>query len=167
MLFLMPDHAVEIDCLNEADTERFGDAFSRVLESGAVVALCGNLGAGKTRLVRAMAAGLGVDRAEVRSPTFLLIQEYAGRVPVYHFDTYRLRDVDEFEQLGADELLDSDGICLVEWADRVEETLPGDRLTVEIEITGETARRFRVSAGGKKSAAMLAKLREHTGEPDA
>ena len=158
----MPVTDIEITCQNESETERLGDALGRALEPGSVVALCGNLGAGKTRLVRAMAEGLGVDPAVVRSPTFLLIQEYAGRVPVYHFDTYRLRDVDEFEQLGSDELLESDGICLIEWADRVAETLPRDHLKVDIEITGETKRLFRISATGTKSQEIVERLRDAT-----
>ena len=104
---------------------------------------------------------------ESQSPTALDLPRararekgYAGRVPVYHFDTYRLRDVDEFEQLGADELMESDGICLIEWADRVAETLPRDHLKIDIEITGENERRFRISASGAKSHALLTRLRD-------
>jgi tRNA threonylcarbamoyladenosine biosynthesis protein TsaE len=124
-----------------------------------VVALVGDLGAGKTRLVQAAAEGLGVDPSVVNSPTFVLIQEYEGRLPVYHFDTYRLKDFDEFLELGADEYLASDGVCFVEWADRMAEVLPRDRLTIEFEFTGETTRSLRLSAGGPVSREVLAALR--------
>ena len=144
---------------SEADTVRLGRALAAVLTPGTVVALVGNLGAGKTRLVQAIAAGMGVDERTVNSPTFVLIQEYEGRLPLYHFDTYRLRDTDDFLELGAEELLAADGVCLIEWADRVDEVLPADLLRIEIEITGETARLFRLTATGKKTAELIADLR--------
>ncbi len=145
---------------NERETERLGRRLAAVLTPGTVVALCGNLGAGKTRLVQAVAAAMGIDPKDVRSPTFLLIHEYDGEIPLYHFDAYRLRDVDEFEQLGAAELLESEGICFIEWADRVREALPLDHLRIEIEITGVTERCFRISATGAKSGQILARLKK-------
>ncbi|GAB4140746.1 MAG: tRNA (adenosine(37)-N6)-threonylcarbamoyltransferase complex ATPase subunit type 1 TsaE [Planctomycetaceae bacterium] len=155
---------LELNAESEQQTEQIGHQLGRILQSGDVVALCGPLGAGKTRLVRAMAGGLGVSLEEVRSPTFTLIHEYAGRVPVFHFDTYRLSDADEFEQLGAAELLEGDGICLVEWADRVEELLPNDVLKVEITIRGETARQFRIRANGPRSQSRWEQLRQWSEE---
>src|SRR5262245_57352159 len=117
---------------SEADTERLGAALAAAVEPGSVVALVGDHGAGKTRLVQATATALGVDRRAVSSPTFVLIHEYDGRLPVWHFDTYRLRDVDEFLELGAEELLSSGGVSFVEWADRVAEALPADHLRIEL-----------------------------------
>ena len=91
--------------------------------------LIGTLGAGKTRLVQAVAAAVGVPRANVTSPTFVLVNEYTGgRLPIYHFDTYRLKDDDEFLNLGPDEYFDSNGLTFVEWADRVADLLPADRV---------------------------------------
>jgi tRNA threonylcarbamoyladenosine biosynthesis protein TsaE len=145
---------------DEADTERLGAALAGVLQPGTVVALNGNLGAGKTRLVQAVAAALGVDRETVTSPTFVLLQEYAGRLPLYHFDAYRLRDVDEFLALGADELLWSDGVCLVEWADRVAEALPADRVEVQIAARGADSRAFRFSGTGPQSKTLVNRLRQ-------
>jgi tRNA threonylcarbamoyladenosine biosynthesis protein TsaE len=84
-----------------------------------------------------------------------LIQEYEGRLPVYHFDTYRLRDTDEFLELGADDYLNGDGVCLIEWSNRVDEVLPRDRLTLEIEIVGEQSRVITIHAGGKHSRSAL------------
>ncbi len=99
---------------------RLGAALAEVLPDGTTVALCGTLGAGKTRLVQAIAEAAGVDRRNVLSPTFVLIQEYHGRRTVYHIDAYRLRDADEFLALGPEEYFEGDGLVLVEWADRVE-----------------------------------------------
>jgi tRNA threonylcarbamoyladenosine biosynthesis protein TsaE len=130
---------------DEDDTARFGAALASVLPPSTVVGLIGTLGAGKTRLVQAVAEALGVPHGRVTSPTFVLINEYTGgRLPVYHFDTYRLKDTDEFRDLGADEYFDSDGIVFVEWADRVAELLPAERLDIRIEVTGPATRRITV-----------------------
>lgn len=158
----MPDdqRRFQIEIPNEAAMSQLGERLAKCAQSGLVVGLIGNLGAGKTRLVQATAAALGVDRSEVNSPTFVLIQEYEGRIPVYHFDTYRLHDEDEFLELGADEYMSGDGICFIEWADRMADVLPRDRLTIEIEITGEATRRIQISSGGPRSAQALDSLGE-------
>lgn len=145
---------------NEEETDRFGRVLADLLEPGTVVALVGDLGAGKTRLVRAMATGLGIDPDDVQSPTFVLIREYEdGRIPVHHFDTYRLEDVNEFLDLGADELFGGDGICLVEWGDRVRDVLPAETLWIEITAVGECERDFLVRGCGTVPAAVCASLR--------
>jgi tRNA threonylcarbamoyladenosine biosynthesis protein TsaE len=140
---------------DESGTGALGAALGRALAGGGLVALVGPLGAGKTRLVQAIAGALGADRRMVNSPTFVLIQEYAAGISIYHFDTYRLRNVDEFLDLGVDELFASGGLCLIEWADRVAGVLPPDHLRVEIVIGGATVRHFHMSATGPKSAAIL------------
>jgi len=128
---------------NERDTQYLGTALAHVLPGGTVVALIGTLGAGKTRLVQAVAMALGVPDGTVTSPTFVLVNEYTrGRLPIYHFDTYRLKDEDEFLALGPDEYFDAGGITFVEWADRVAELLPADRLEITIEVADETTRRI-------------------------
>ena len=143
---------------SEAETQRLAERLARALEPGDVVALIGQLGAGKTRLVRGVALALGVDRLAVASPTFVLVHEYAGRLPIYHFDTYRLKEPGDFVSLGADEYLTSQGVCFIEWADRVIDYLPADHLRVEIVTTGETTREFCFRAMGEKSAAILARM---------
>src|SRR3954471_4675282 len=109
--------AIEVE--SESDTEALGGALAGVVSPGTVIGLVGPLGAGKTRLVRALAEALGVDPGAIASPTFVLIHEYEGQIPVVHCDAYRLRDADEFEALGVDDYWSGGGICLVEWADRV------------------------------------------------
>ncbi|MEX2092137.1 MAG: tRNA (adenosine(37)-N6)-threonylcarbamoyltransferase complex ATPase subunit type 1 TsaE [Pirellulales bacterium] len=145
---------------NEKDTERLGVALADVLPPGTVVALVGTLGAGKTRLVQAVATALGVPAGSVTSPTFVLVNEYRqGRVPMFHFDTYRLKDDDEFLGLGPDEYFDSDGITFVEWADRVEHLLPKDRVEIELEVTGDTSRRATLIGTSNKFDKAIESLR--------
>jgi tRNA threonylcarbamoyladenosine biosynthesis protein TsaE len=150
-----PHQPWNLTASDERCTQELGAALGRALARGGLVALVGPLGAGKTRLVQSIAASLGADRQMVNSPTFVLIQEYEAEIPIYHFDTYRLRNVDEFLDLGVDELFASRGVFLIEWADRVAGVLPPDHLRVEIEIVGDTARQFRLSASGPGSAEIL------------
>lgn len=144
-----------LNVCSEAETEEFGRRLSEAVEPGLVVALVGDLGAGKTRLVRAVATGLGADPSTVNSPTFVLIQRYDARLPVFHFDTYRLRDADEFADLGPEEYFAAGGVCFVEWADRVADSLPRDHLRIEILATGPTERSIRVAATGPRSRRVL------------
>jgi len=140
-------------------TFAFGRRLANVLFPGAVVGLIGPLGAGKTHLVRAVAEGLGLhDARAISSPTFGLIHEYRARMPIYHFDAYRLNSAAEFQDLGAHEYFEGNGVCLVEWADRVSACLPEERLDVRLEITGETSRRATVSALGPKYVEVLERL---------
>ena len=131
--------AIELD--SEAETDRLGRAMAAVVEPNTVIGLIGPLGAGKTRLVRAIASALGVSPAAVSSPTFVLIHEYEGRLPVYHFDAYRLVGPEQFEALGVLEYWHRGGLCLVEWADRVLELLPDSAWRLTIEVTGHESRR--------------------------
>ncbi|HEY3967304.1 MAG TPA: tRNA (adenosine(37)-N6)-threonylcarbamoyltransferase complex ATPase subunit type 1 TsaE [Planctomycetaceae bacterium] len=140
------------------ETEQLAARLAEVLEPGTTIALVGNLGAGKTRLVRAVAEALGVDRQAIASPTFVLVHEYSGRIPIFHFDVYRLREAADFLGLGADEYLHSGGVCFIEWADRVQAFLPADHLRIEIASTGETRREFRFTGTGAKSAAIVRRL---------
>lgn len=155
---MQSDSMLEIDTANEAETDRLGALLATVVEPGLVIGLVGQLGAGKTRLVRATATALGADPTSVNSPTFVLIQEYDSRIPVYHFDTYRLRDVSAFADLGVEEYFGGDGVCFVEWADRVESVLPRDRLQIEVTVVGPNARRLKITATGRYSQKVLSQL---------
>ena len=140
------------------ETRTLGERIGKNAQPGIVISLVGNLGAGKTQLSAAIASGLDIDPSEVSSPTFMLIQEYPGRLPLYHFDTYRLKDIHEFEDLGVDEYFYGDGICLVEWGDRFSELLPNDLLRIEIHIRAETKREFQFTSSGPVSDQLLAKI---------
>lgn len=155
----MSEMSLQFQASSEADTGRLGGLLSDRLPDGSVVALVGTLGAGKTRLVQAIAEHCGVDRRDVVSPTFVLIHEYPGRHTVYHIDAYRIKDEDEFLELGPEEYFDSDGITLVEWADRVAGCLPRQHLEVRIEVTGAESRRFELIAHGAPFEAVLEGLR--------
>jgi tRNA threonylcarbamoyladenosine biosynthesis protein TsaE len=140
-------------------TEALGRRLGALLFPGAVIGLVGPLGAGKTQLARAIAEGLGLKEGRlVTSPTFVLLQEYAARLPVYHFDTYRLGGPADFADLGVAELLEGEGVCLIEWADRVAELLPAEHLLVRLEVTGETARRATLAARGRCYEELLKEL---------
>jgi len=147
----------------ESDTDRLGRALAEVLPDGCVVALCGTLGAGKTRLVQALAEACGVSRREVISPTFVLIQEYRGRRTLYHFDAYRIHDEEEFQALGPEEYFDSPALVVIEWADRVAGCLPAERLEIDLEITGDTSRRFEIRATGPLFSGVLPELARRLG----
>jgi len=149
----MPQLLVSSDSLPE--TLSLGCQLAVCLQPGDVISLIGDLGAGKTHLVQAIAQGLEVDQDFVHSPTFVLIQEYAGRLPICHIDAYRLESIDEFLELGADELLGGESVCLIEWGDRVEEVLPRDRLTISLETTGLESRRMELRSSGPRSQAIL------------
>jgi tRNA threonylcarbamoyladenosine biosynthesis protein TsaE len=143
---------------SEADTDRLGCALADALPPGTTIALNGTLGAGKTRLVQAIAAASGVDRGEVVSPTFVLCQKYEGTRTIYHLDAYRLKDDDEFRELGPEEFFESDGLTIVEWADKVVDCLPEERIDIDIGVTGPTSRQFIVRAVGQPYEAVLSRL---------
>lgn len=151
---------VEVD--SEPETERLGRAIAEVAHPGLVVGLIGPLGAGKTRLVRSIAEALGADPASIGSPTFVLIHEYAGRMPIYHFDAYRLGDPEEFDAIGADEYFTGGGICLVEWADRVAAHLPREAWILRVEPEGER-RRFVLSIGAEMAGRLRSALERPSG----
>ena len=136
---------------SEKETERIGEAIGRAAEPGTVVALIGDLGTGKTTLTKSIARGLGVTET-VTSPTFNIIREYkSGRIPLYHFDVYRIGDPDEMFELGYEEYFYGDGICVVEWADIIEELLPEDAVIIRIERgADEEEREYRIESEDRK-----------------
>ena len=150
---------ITFEARSEQDTERLGAALAAVLPPGTVVCLIGPLGAGKTRLVQAAAKALGVPAGTVTSPTFVLVNEYRdGRMPVYHFDTYRLKDEDEFYALGPDEYFDSSGVTFVEWADRFPEVLPEERIEMQFDVVNDVQRRVTMHGTTPRMQALIEKL---------
>ena len=143
-----------VDVGSEAETDRLGRALAGLARPGTVIGLVGPLGAGKTRLARAVAEALGVDPGAVSSPTFVLIHEYEGRLPVYHFDAYRLSGPSAFDALGPGDYWDAGGVCLVEWADLVASSLPASAWWVRLEPGGETSRRARIQSAENAALAV-------------
>src|SRR5262249_20582083 len=147
-----------IDLPDPEATRALGRRLGEKLFPGAVIALVGQLGAGKTQLVRAVAAGLGVPDARVVTiPTSIPLQHHQGRRPDMDYsDVYRVANERVFEDLGVEEYLESeDWVCLIEWADRVAGCLPADHLRITLQVTGETSRRARLEATGPRHTALL------------
>jgi tRNA threonylcarbamoyladenosine biosynthesis protein TsaE len=147
------------ESVDQHATQMLGAALAEVLPTGAVVALIGPLGAGKTRFVQAVAHAAGVPDGVVASPTFVLVHEYDGRVPIFHFDVYRLRDEDEFLALGPEEYFAQPGWSFIEWADRVAACLPRERLEISIEPVSPNTRRLAIRALGEKYEQTIKSLK--------
>lgn len=130
-----------IDILNQKELEKIAEKLGKLVNSGDIICMVGDLGAGKTTFIQALAVGLGVEDC-VTSPTFVLINEYDGRIPLYHFDVYRINHISEMEDLGYEEYFYGDGVCAIEWADLIEDILPHNYLRVEIRITGTKTRQI-------------------------
>jgi tRNA threonylcarbamoyladenosine biosynthesis protein TsaE len=122
---------MRIESFSMEDTFLLGVKLGENAKQGEIYCLSGDLGVGKTVFTQGFAKGLGIDEA-VNSPTFTIIQQYMGRLPLYHFDVYRISDIDEMEEIGYMDYFYSEGVCLVEWAELIEELLPPDRITIQI-----------------------------------
>ncbi|MGQ9604930.1 MAG: tRNA (adenosine(37)-N6)-threonylcarbamoyltransferase complex ATPase subunit type 1 TsaE [Thermogutta sp.] len=144
----------------EDDTRKLGRELARLLPDPAVVALIGTLGSGKTRLVQGLADGCGIDPRAVTSPTFVLVQEYLGKRNLYHFDAYRLKSGSEFVDLGSEEYFARPGICAIEWADRVKEFLPEERLDISLQATTAESRTVRILARHGRYVACVETLQK-------
>lgn len=129
---------------SETETEALGEKFAQQLRGGDIVALYGDLGAGKTAFVRGAARGLG-SHSRVTSPTFTIVNEYDGRIPLFHFDMYRLGGADELFGIGWDDYLARGGVCIVEWSENVREAFDGTEYTISIEKRSETERQICIA----------------------
>jgi len=136
-------------------THRLGVRLGELLQPGDFVGLMGDLGAGKTHLVRGVAEGAQVPRSEVASPTFAIVYPYSGRIPLYHADLYRIADYDELYATGFLDLIGGDGAVLVEWLDRVPQAAPREHLRVTLRSVAEEARELHAEAFGNRPAELL------------
>lgn len=143
---------------SRSQTERLGHVIGSSLTGGEVLALTGALGAGKTALVRGIAAGLGVPPKSVSSPTFVLAHEYQGRIPLVHIDLYRLRTVAEAASIGLDDYFSGSAVVAIEWADRFPGWLPEDRLEVQLTHRTPATRGTLVTAQGPRSSMLLTRI---------
>lgn len=142
------------------ETEEFGIKLGKLLKKGHIVCLNGDLGAGKTTLTKAI--GLGLDVKEyITSPTFTLINQYKGRLPVYHFDVYRLENADELFDLGFDEYFYGNGVCIIEWAEKIEKLLPKERIELDIKKGKDINERvINITAYGSEYIDLVKELEE-------
>lgn len=143
---------------NVEQTEEVGRLIGSLLQPGDTVCLYGDLGAGKTHLSYGIAKGLEVREDYITSPTFAFVNEYEGRIPFYHIDLYRLKDPAELQGIGFEEYVDSDGATVIEWAERAEDELPGERLSVYLSDVSADSREIGFLAEGERYARLLADL---------
>ncbi|WIV12005.1 tRNA (adenosine(37)-N6)-threonylcarbamoyltransferase complex ATPase subunit type 1 TsaE [Proteiniborus sp. MB09-C3] len=146
---------INVDDIKE--TEKLGYTLGKLLTGGEIICMNGDLGAGKTTMTQSIAKGLDVEDY-VTSPTFTIINEYKGRCPLYHFDVYRINDVDEMYDLGYEEYFYSDGVSIIEWANIIKEILPKERLDIMINKKDNIEGREIIIAGNGEKYINIIKL---------
>ncbi|MDR7869418.1 MAG: tRNA (adenosine(37)-N6)-threonylcarbamoyltransferase complex ATPase subunit type 1 TsaE [Tissierellaceae bacterium] len=140
-------------------TEDFGVKLGKLLKPGDIVCLNGDLGAGKTTMTKSIGIGLDVDEY-ITSPSFALINQYRGRMMVYHFDVYRLEEVDELYDLGFDDYFFGEGVCIIEWAERIKSMLPEERVVIDIKKTENVDERILyISGNGNRYEEIIKELK--------
>jgi tRNA threonylcarbamoyladenosine biosynthesis protein TsaE len=142
------DALLPAETASPGETLALGERLAAFLQPGDVLALYGDLGAGKTHLVKGLARGLGADPADVSSPTFTLVNEYATDPPLYHLDVYRIERLSELQEIGVEELLSGEGICVIEWPERMEPLLPPHTLRLRLHHLDGTRRRIMPEKAG-------------------
>jgi tRNA threonylcarbamoyladenosine biosynthesis protein TsaE len=157
--------AIERVSRSHLETETLGEQLGRLLDEGGIVCLYGDLGSGKTVFTKGLARGLGVPpEAVVRSPSFILMQQYAGRLPVYHADLYRLDSVQDIDDIGLRDVLGGSGVAVIEWADKLEASLPRERLDVVLQHLDEETRLIILAAEGARYRYLLARWQTQQGD---
>jgi tRNA threonylcarbamoyladenosine biosynthesis protein TsaE len=137
-------------------TKKIGKKLGESLKKGDVIALVGDLGAGKTCITQGIMKGLSVSANKITSPTFIIMNVYKGRVPVYHFDVYRIGDMQEMVDLGYEEYFYGEGVSIVEWADKIEKLLPPDCIRIKMGVVGPKERNIKINS--KKSVMNRIKI---------
>ena len=151
-------NSLELTTRNPEQTQQFGTRLGELANPGDVILLVGKLGAGKTCLTQGIAWGLGI-KEYAASPSFVLVRELKGRLPLYHLDFYRLENLAEIAELGLDEYFYGQGVSVVEWAEKALSLLPPENLLIEMEYIAETGRRLKLKPSGKRYREMVAQLK--------
>ena len=146
---------MKIEIHSKKDTEKFGEKLGRLCYEGMCITLNGDLGAGKTTLTKSIGKGMGIKKT-ISSPTFTILKIYQGRLPLYHIDAYRLEGMDQ--DLGFEEMLEGDGVCVVEWGEFIRDILPHDRLDIVIYAGNDEERVFEVTATGSRCKDIMEKM---------
>ncbi len=137
------------------ETQDLAYRLGEIVKANTLITLSGDLGAGKTTFTQGLARGLGIDK-KVTSPTFTIMKEYMGRLPLYHIDAYRLENITQ--DLGFDEYIESDGVCVIEWANFIEYVLPEELLNIEFTINDDDSRTLKLKAYGERYEEVIAEL---------
>ncbi|MFH1655458.1 MAG: tRNA (adenosine(37)-N6)-threonylcarbamoyltransferase complex ATPase subunit type 1 TsaE [Candidatus Omnitrophota bacterium] len=149
---------MQIITKNAQQTINFGKRIAKLFKKGDVIALFGNLGAGKTTLVKGIAKGFGLSQNSVNSPSFVLLKAYKGKMPLYHFDFYRIKNPDEAHNIGLEEFLFSDGVSVIEWAERIRKFLPEECLHIEFKFINENQRKIKLTGKNKYYKDLIKRL---------
>ncbi len=142
------------------ETQALGECLTVQCKGGEIICLSGNLGSGKTTLVKGMARGLKIDENKVNSPTFVIMNVYEGRLPLYHFDFYRLEDPKEIGGIGYDEFLYGNGVAVIEWSERFGTLMPPEYLAIDLCDAGEQTRVLTFTAHGKRYQDLMGALQK-------
>lgn len=155
----MPDKHIQITTHSVTETQKLGQYMGAVIQQPIIIALTGDLGSGKTAFVQGLAKGLDVsEKYYITSPTFTLINEYPGRLPLYHVDLYRIEHLSELEDVGLDEALQADAVIAIEWAEKISNDMLLNHLQLRFEIISENARRINIFAYGQSTDNLLKAL---------
>ncbi len=147
---------------NVKDTIDIGKRLGRLLSAGDVICLTGELGAGKTCFVKGLAEGLGIEGKAITSPTFIIINEYKGRIPLWHIDLYRIGVVGDLRDIGMEEIVYGNGVTAIEWAERIKDRLPDERMDITLKWVDEETRSIKIEAFGQHHKEVLKKLSKVT-----
>ncbi len=152
----------KLECLshNREETVALAGNFARHLKAGDIILLRGDLGAGKTTFTQGLSKGLRVNEADVNSPTFILMNYYEGKLPVYHFDFYRINKMEELATVDLEEYFYGRGVCVIEWPERLGDLAPKEYFQVHLEHKSETQRSLSFSAAGDKFKERLERIKE-------
>lgn len=135
----------QITTYSERETLQFGKELAKRIDKGDVLCISGDMGAGKTHLIKGIAEGFGIDPTKVNSPTFTLVNEYNGHIKLFHFDLFRVKNEKELLEIGLEEYLYGDGVCLIEWPEKMETLIPENAVNVKISKLGSQTRMIEIS----------------------
>ena len=152
------NYSITIKTASVKETIAIGKKLGRLMSPGDVICLTGELGAGKTHFVKGIALGLGIRGKDITSPTFIIINEYKGKIPLYHIDLYRIGVIEDLRDIGMDEIVYGKGVTAIEWAERIKDILPDERLDITLKWVDDKTRSIEIRAFGHHHKEILDKL---------
>jgi len=154
------NYSITIKTTSVKETIAIGKKLGKLMSPGDVIYLTGELGAGKTCFVKGIAEGLGIRGKDITSPTFIIINEYKGKIPLYHIDLYRIGVIEDLRDIGMDEIVYGKGVTAIEWAERIKDVLPDERLDITLKWVDDKTRSIEIRAFGHHHKEILDKLGE-------